>query len=259
VKKFVVLLILSLAGPLLGGEPIPPTPVPPPNPNPLVVQPTIKMPEAIEAQPGRLAAITIESTGTKVVYSVLGDADAFREYDPDPFKVRIRIISYTPGVCYVVASTALSDTPAMGFTRVTFAGPAPTPTPVPVPPGPGPAPTPTPVPGGFRVLFLTDPNAATSRQALVALNSTALRDYLTKKCEKDSTGRPAYRFWTKGIDMSKEGAADWKQLWSDVSDKVTSYPSVVISVGQKATIYPLPDGDKATDELMALLKKFGGD
>ena len=58
---------------------------------------SVKLPEAITVAPGRLAAITVEYDGDDVRWRVSSDLDVFREYDPDPRKIRLRLIGYAPG------------------------------------------------------------------------------------------------------------------------------------------------------------------
>lgn len=104
---------------------------------------TVKVPEKVETQVGRLAAITIESDGKETQWVVVpsGEVDAFREYDPDPKIMRVRVISYRNGSYTLVAWTAKGDKPSRPATCVIQVGPAPVPVP-PTPPTPPDPPTP---------------------------------------------------------------------------------------------------------------------
>jgi hypothetical protein len=94
-------LFAAAAGPARADDP-PPAPVP-----------TVKMPAEVKIPPGRLASIVIESNGKVTKFGCLStEVDIFREYDPDPAKIRVRVIAYTPGKYAIFAHTALADVPS---------------------------------------------------------------------------------------------------------------------------------------------------
>ncbi len=88
---------------------------------------------------GRLANVPVTVDADEADYLILGaDCDGLREYDPDPKRLRLRVIGYSPGVAFVVV-TAQKGGKLLPPTvvKVTFQGPTPPPVP-PVPPGPTP-------------------------------------------------------------------------------------------------------------------------
>jgi hypothetical protein len=104
---------------------------PPPAP-----VPTVKMPSEVKIPPGRLASIVIESNGKVTKFGCLSsEVDVFREYDPDPTKIRVRVIAYTPGKYAIFAYTAMGDVPSEPAICWLTVGDPPPPTP-PTPPTP---------------------------------------------------------------------------------------------------------------------------
>jgi hypothetical protein len=88
---------------------------------------------------GRLAYVPVTVDADEADYLILGaDCDGLREYDPDPKRLRLRVIGYSPGVAFVVV-TAQKGGKLLPPTvvKVTFQGATPPPVP-PVPPGPTP-------------------------------------------------------------------------------------------------------------------------
>jgi hypothetical protein len=136
----------------------------------------VKGPTEVDIVVGRLKQIPLTIEGDESDYKVLGkDVDALREYDPDPKKLKLRVIGYAPGIAYVVIASAKDGKlqPIHTIT-VTIGGPAP-----PNPPGPTP-PTP-PVPPGPVDPFVAKLQAAfdkdTSDAAKKAEWKTALRGF----------------------------------------------------------------------------------
>jgi hypothetical protein len=132
--------------------------------------------------------------------------------------------------------------------------------PGPTPPGPGPVPIPAP---GLRVLFFVesaDLSKLPSTQAAL-LRAKDVRDYLNAKCAKED-GQPEYRVMDEHTPM--EGASDlWKAAMNRARNgegpnkegRATSLPWLLISNGQTGYEGPMP---KAKDELLNLLKQYGG-
>lgn len=138
-------------------------------------------------------------------------------------------------------------------------GPSPTPTPTPIPPGP--SPTPTPVPptpstvGNLRVLVLFESSAKLDMKQVAALNSGAIRKYLSDKCLKDTDGLPAWRMWDQNIDASVESPA-WKAALDAAQADKTTVPKVAIFAGTTLVkVVPLPG---TADEMLAMLTQWGG-
>lgn len=112
---------------------------------------------------GRLAPITHPIDVDETEYTVLGDGmDAMREYDPDPKVLRLRLLGYTPGVAYVVISSAKGGKLRPLHTIKVTIGTGPSPVPPPPPPGPGPEPV--------------DPLTASIKAAAAADGFTKLAD-----------------------------------------------------------------------------------
>jgi hypothetical protein len=121
-------------------------------------------------------------------------------------------------------------------------------------PGPGPDPIPGPViPEPLRVIFIYESSDPLSREQNNILNSPAIRSYLTGHCFKDGE-LPAWRFWDKDIDASKE-TTTWQAAWTAAKADPTPLPKIVIFTKTAMVGVPLPADEQAT---LALLKKYGG-
>lgn len=141
--------------------------------------------------------------------------------------------------------------------------PAPVPPkpPTPTPPGPTP-PTPTPDPVdpapipvvGFRVLVVYDGPTLTklpaSQQA--AIFAADVRAYLNDKCAVGADGKTReWRMWPADTDVSQA-----EDVWQFAMKRQrASLPWIIVSNGKTGFEGKLP-GSK--DELLALLKKYGG-
>lgn len=105
---------------------------------------TVKLPEVVKVQPGRLASVKIEYDGDDVKWLVDPKLDVFREYTPDPKQIILRLQGFDKGTFPVVAVAAkagkLSD---FSVCQVIVGEPSPPPPP-PAPPGPPVPPTPVP-------------------------------------------------------------------------------------------------------------------
>lgn len=93
------------------------------------------------------------------------------------------------------------------------------------PPKPDVKPVPDPKPdegktGKIRVLVLTNPNQALSRDQINAVGSPVVTDLLNTKCTKSADGRPAWHKWDKGADVSK--LPEWQSLMAACSSQITS-------------------------------------
>lgn len=64
---------------------------------------SVTMPDSVKIGVGRLAAIDIQHDGDAVEWSLIGDADVFREYDPGT-AVKLRLIAYKPQTCWIVVA-----------------------------------------------------------------------------------------------------------------------------------------------------------
>ena len=101
----------------------------------------VRGPAEVTVPVGRLASVPVTVDADEADYLILGaDCDGLREYDPDPKKLRLRVVGYAPGVAFVVV-TAQKGGKLLAPTvvKVTFQGTGPAPIP---PPGPTPPPVP---------------------------------------------------------------------------------------------------------------------
>ena len=98
---------------------------------------SVKLPETVKVEVGRLASVKIEYDGDEVKWTVAPQLDSFREYDPDAKVVRLRLIGYVRG-SYEVKAVTCKDKKLSDFAVcVIVIGDGPTP---PIPPVPPPTP-----------------------------------------------------------------------------------------------------------------------
>ena len=109
---------------------------------------TVKMPESIKLDKGRLGAVRIEYDGDDVRWFVSPELDIFREYSTDPKDVRLRVQGFADGKFQVMAVTCKNGKLSDLYVCWVFLGAQPSPTPTPLPTPPGPVPVPVPVPPG---------------------------------------------------------------------------------------------------------------
>lgn len=96
----------------------------------------ITIEDKVITKAGRMASVTIKSDGkvTNWVAVPAEGVDIFREYDPDPTVIKLRLLSYNNGIFYIVATTTLNDKLDTKTCQITI-GEAPVPpTPLPVNP-----------------------------------------------------------------------------------------------------------------------------
>ena len=128
---------------------------------------TVKLPERVTAGVGRLAAIKVEYDGDDVRWTVPPALDAFREYDPDPKVVRLRVIGYMAGAYELKAITCKDKKLSDFAVCVVVIGDGPTP---PVPPIPPVPPVPPPDALTLKIVeamrFETDGNKDDLRQIM---------------------------------------------------------------------------------------------
>lgn len=123
-------------------------------------------------------------------------------------------------------------------------------------PTPDHGPTPAPIPAeGLHVLFVWDKQKANEydRGQLEAIQSSAVRLYLDSHAAKGADGKtPEYRMFETTSDVSQES-----KLFKDAFARPrSSLPWVWIVKGNRGYEGPVP---KTPDELLALLKKYGGE
>lgn len=125
------------------------------------------------------------------------------------------------------------------------------PQPPPTPPGP----TPIPVPTGFRVIVAYPAGTAMTPAQMTVINSTAVREYLRRKCVKDGD-TSEYRFWDREVTVTDKESKTMRDLWAASKDKLGSGPQIIIAVDGVGQVFDLP----ATEaETLTLLKSKGGE
>lgn len=271
-KKSLVWTIL-LAGPLLAQPaPLPappdidiptvqPAPLPPPPPvapsTPIVLPSdtffiiTSDAPFLAASSPDGLVSITHETGPLKIRGKFV---DNLGKISTRTFtrKYIVSVEAVKSGQCeLLIWPTGATDEKAIQRRAVDVqVGPVPEPG-----PGPNPPPTPTPIPAdAFRVLFVYETSALTPTQSNV-MNAAAVRAYLDSRCALDPDGKTRGRRWyDKDVDISHD-APIWQQIWAAAKPMLGPLPQVVVFNGTKGTAFPLP---ATADELLALLKKYGG-
>lgn len=206
------------------------------------------LPAEITVQPGRLAALTVDTGGAAFSYEVLGDLDCFREYDPDPGKVRLRLIGYARGRHWLIVAVARKDgPPKVEKCRITVGDvpPGPDPGPKPDPPAPGPV-------AGLKVLivFETADRLTPGQQAVIY--GKAVRDRLDAQCAPDPA-RPdwkAYRIFDKDTALAGE-----HPYWQGLMGRPRASVPWVVVAGDAGVAFegPLPADVPA---MLALLGRF---
>lgn len=72
---------------------------------------SITIDDKVITKAGRMASVNIKSNGKTTIWIVLPseNIDVFREYDPDLGVIKLRLLSYSNGTFYIVATTTLHD------------------------------------------------------------------------------------------------------------------------------------------------------
>lgn len=96
---------------------------------------SVKLPAEVKVATGRMAAVAIDYDGDAIQWDTPPELDCFREYDPDPKKVRLRFIGYVPGK-YRLLAIACKGSKLSDFAACSIIVGEPGPTPPPVPPTP---------------------------------------------------------------------------------------------------------------------------
>jgi hypothetical protein len=229
-------------------------------------------PAEINVPTGRLASVPIVLDADESDYVILGaNVDGLREYDPDPKKLRLRVIGYEPGVAWIVVSSQKGGKLQGVYTCKVIVGggplppgplpPTPTPPgPTPTPPGPTPPPDPPgpapPIPAaGLHVLMVYEdkelPKLPPGQYSV--LYAKAVRDYLNAKCAAGPDGKTKqWRTWDKDTNATGES-----KLWQDALARPRQRtPWIIISNGKTGYEGPLPN---SVEDALKLLKIYGGE
>lgn len=97
---------------------------------------------------------------------------------------------------------------------------------------------------GVRVIILFDHNKAETAAQVNAMNSPKLIALLNSSTVKDSAGRPSWRRWQIGSDVSAE-PAPWPDMMaacvSKLAEEPVALPAICIARDDQVTIYPITD------------------
>jgi len=118
------------------------------------------------------------------------------------------------------------------------------------PPDVDPVDPPIPAPAGVRVLMIFETSANNSREAMGAIYSPKVKEWLDKNCAKNGT-QPEWRRFDPDIVLSANESPEIKSLWDAVKPKATSPPQVAIAVGGNVDVHPIT----TEADLLALLEK----
>ncbi|HYF01309.1 MAG TPA: hypothetical protein VEJ18_20470 [Planctomycetota bacterium] len=214
----------------------------------------VKGPAEVVAPIGRLVSIPLTIDADESDFQIFGaDLDGMREYDPDPKKLKLRVIGYSNGEGFVVVSSRTGNKLNPLFlckVIVGKGGPAPQP---PVPPDPGPGPQPNPPP----------PVPASVVKFLVVVEETG-----------EAVGKRGLWFADKTLAARlKEKGVRWRCVDKDVKNADGVTPPDIERFVDAAAGKPLPRvylvdergrelfaGNMPNDtaRLMELLSKYGG-
>lgn len=239
-----------------GGKssPKPPEPKPPVPPKPDPDTPYVTVPAEVKAVPGKLIAVKADTNGDDVIW--IGLDQGLDVVPADKLKDPKELLAYTSlnnARFRVVAVAAKNGKVARSVECIITVGDAPVP-PGPTPPGPNPpGPTPTPT-NALRVLLVYESLDNMTPKQLSVLGSTAVTEYMNRKCIKDDN-RPGWRRWDKDVNTDKESET-WKALWNATKPSLGKLPQVIIFQDKKGTAYPLPDSEA---DMLKLLKQYGGE
>lgn len=114
---------------------------------------SVTLPARVEVEPGRLAGVIVQWEGDDINWIASPELDVFREYDPDPAVVRLRVLSAKTGTFKIVAVTCKDKKLSpWASCEVVVGKPGPGPEPGPEP-GPDPA---DPMVGVLQSAFRSD-------------------------------------------------------------------------------------------------------
>jgi hypothetical protein len=220
---------------------------------------SVTMPAQVTVPAGRLASVQISYDGDDLKFDVPSSLDSFREYDPDPKKVRLKIIGYPaadnkPYQARIIAVTAKAGKLSDFAVCILTVGDTPTPTPGPTPgPGPEPKPDPAPLPDakGLHVLMVYETGATLTPGQQGLIFGQAVRDYLNQKTPVGEDGKThEWRIYDKDADTSGV-----PKVWQDAMKRERkSVPWLLISnPGKGGYEGPLPE---SPDKFLELVKKY---
>ena len=210
----------------------------------------VRGPAEVVVPVGRLASIPIVLDADESDYVILGaNVDGLREYDPDPRKLRLRVIGYEAGIAYVVVSSQKAGKLQAVYVCKVIVGTGPGPVP-PVPPNPDPPKPdpPTPVAGKLFVVVIEETRQAVPDRA-VWFADRKLEAAMKAKGHK-------WRIVDKDVTNGEgQTPPDVKRFIEAAAGKTLPMLFLVSEAGKTVHSGPVP---KTGDEMIALLAKWGG-
>jgi hypothetical protein len=124
--------------------------------------------------------------------------------------------------------------------------------------------TPSTGPGNLRVLFLVEESEkfklTTGQRS--AIDSLAIRNYLSAKATKDPDGKTAgWRVWDDDYDDAQLSLAPapWAPIYKQAVTERTGTPWLFVANSTGTKVYSAPIPETATEEsVLAILKNYGG-
>lgn len=163
---------------------------------PAALAQTVKVPPKLEGPAYRLLSLAVESDGKATRWIASDGLDVFREFDPDPKVIRLRLIAYQDGLYKIHFVTAKGDALSEFATTAVVIGKAPDPGPGPKPPEPKPDPVePTdPLFAKLKAAWLTeaDPKKGEYRKALAEVWAAAAK-------EAQNSAYTTYGAWLQAV------------------------------------------------------------
>jgi hypothetical protein len=209
--------------------------------------PDLEIPAEVTPVQG-YARVAPKTNAVSVVYVAL---DGLYPFPSDELKDARRFVLPTNGVkagryrFVAVGASKTGEQATKEFAVVVGTPPQPPDPPTPPDP-PQPPDPPTPAPEGFRVIFVYESSAPMTAAQQAVMFGAKTREYLDSKSK-------GYRRFDKDVDAANEKDADMRALWLAAKGKVTSVPCVIIAVGGKADILPLPASE---DEAVKTFAKY---
>lgn len=214
----------------------------------------VKGPNEITVPVGRLSAIHLTIEGDEADYAILGsDLDGLREYDPDPKKLRLRVIGYSPGTAFVVVtSTKGGKLQPLFVVKVTITGRVPqshaaTPDPGPKPDPPKLDPAPIPVAKLYVVVVEETKQAANDRRE--CFNDAELQAYM---------GIKGHRLRVVDQDVKDEASKTPEDVKRFIEDKYNRDLPRLYIVDENGKTLRAGPMTRTPSALISLLKQYGG-
>lgn len=205
---------------------------------------SVKVPAKVEGPSYRLLSMVVESDGKDTKWVATDGLDVFREYDPDPSKIRLRLIAYQDGLYKIHFVTSKGDRLSDFVTTAVIIGKD---------PGPGPGPGPGPKPPEPK------PTPEPSDPLFVKLKVPWLAEADPKKAEHKKSLTEVWEAASKAAtDPAFKTYGDWLSAVKNVSAKMlpaTALQGVRRAIGDYLNAAVTTDGGATmTPDLRALTR-----